>query len=174
MKMQKKYGFAVISLCCLSLLSLSWLSVYVLEVVAQDSGKRLISRISPSDRWEITYTHSWYRVPQRELYVLGGDGEMVLEEVNFGSYPAALYYDENPAGGHVREDGLWKIKNLHTVVPSLNFKVGYTTDCGLHIKGKRVAFTELAPAGTTLTFTIRKLTILQYLWSVDLTTGGAL
>ena len=141
-----------------------FLPVLTLQVFRGDSGHPLLAlRLLPGEKWEIRYLHSWYRVPQHEIYRIGTQGEMILEEMNFGSYPAALYYEENPRQGFIQEGGWWKIRNIHQPLPSFRFKVGYTTNCRLVIGGKSIPFSSLAPPGASLIFKVQKIPCGEYL-----------
>lgn len=88
---------------------------------------------------------------------------MVLEEMSFGSYPAALYYSEDPPQGFIQEDSCWKIKNINQPISQFRFKVGYTTNCYLMMKGEKVYLTSLAPPGESLIFTVEKVCYGKYL-----------
>ena len=124
--------------------------------------------VFPGEQWGIHFTHSLYRVAQEEIYQVDRHGGVVLKEVNFASYPAALYYSENPPQGFVREDGCWKIKNIDSPVSIVRFKVGYTTDCYLMIKGIKIYFKTLADGGESLVFTVRRASLVKYLYSAVL------
>jgi len=158
------YGMAVL-LLLYAIISAA-VPLYSLNI-SHGSGENLIALpLSPGDQWAIHFTHSWYRAPQNEIYRLDGQGNMLLVEVNFGSYPAALYYNENPPQGFVREDGWWKIKRIDQFLDHVRFKVGYTTDCRLIMKGKQLHFTSLASSGESLIFTVGKASLSQYLYSL--------
>jgi hypothetical protein len=157
------YGVAVLLLLYLGN---DMVPFYTLKI-SRDSGENLVSLpISPGDRWAIHFTHSWYRVPQNEIYRLDRQGGMVLTEVNFGSYPAALYYNENPPQGFVREDDCWKIKSIDRSLAQVRFKVGYTTNCRLIMKGEQMLFTSLARSGESLVFTVGRVSVTKYLYAM--------
>jgi hypothetical protein len=135
----------------------SFLSFFTLNIIQGDRGRNLLALpISPGDTWQIHYIHSLYRVPQEEIYRLSSKGEMILEEMRFGSYAAALYYNENPVQGFIQEGRWWKIEEIHHPLSHFHFKVGYTTDCRLLAQGKSIPFDSLAPPGTSLTFRVKK------------------
>jgi hypothetical protein len=141
-------------------------SFYTLNI-SRDSGENLVALpVSPGDRWAIHFTHSWYRVPQNEIYRLDRQGGMVLTEVNFGSYPAALYYNENPSQGFVQEGNCWKIKSIDRSLAQVRFKVGYTTNCRLIMKEEQLHFTSLARGGESLVFTVRRASVSKYLYAL--------
>jgi hypothetical protein len=54
--------------------------------------------INEGDLIELKFIHSLYKVPQSEKFYIS-NFKMVLFEVIFGSYDAALYYNEDPSGG---------------------------------------------------------------------------
>jgi len=139
--------------------------VSTLQVIDPGSGKILfISQLQPGNTWKIRYIHSWYRVPQEEIYRLSSRGQMFLWEMHFGSYQAALYYDENPPQGFTREGDWWKIENINRPISQFRFKVGYTTDCTLLTGGRIIPFASLAPPGHSLMFTVNKIPYGRYLW----------
>lgn len=118
--------------------------------------------VSHGETWSISYIHSWFRVPQEEIYGADTYGQMVLKEMRFGSYSAALYYNEAPPQGFTLDNGVWKICNINASLERLYFKVGYTTNCCLHIQGKDILFTSLASPGCSLEFRLQKLTWIDY------------
>lgn len=166
--MKRWHWLICIGLCLLLPVSLIR-PVNTLQIIEPGSGGILLALpVQPGSTWKITYIHSWYRVPQEEVYRLGPGGQMILEEMHFGSYSAALYYDENPAQGYTREDGWWKIKNINRPISQFRFKVGYTTDCTLVSGDRVIPFTSLAPPGHSLIFTVKKMTYGKYICSTVL------
>lgn len=119
--------------------------------------------MAKGDTWQISYTHSWFRVPQEECYEANESGQMILKEMRFGSYSAALYYNESPEQGITLEDGIYKILNINLPMDHFYFKVGYTTNCCLHIRDKVIPFVSLVPPGHSLEICIQKLNRLEYL-----------
>jgi hypothetical protein len=101
-------------------------------------------------------------VGQEEIYQVDRRGRMVLQEVRFASYPAAMYYDEDPPQGLIREDGWLKIKNIERPVAFVRFKVGYTTDCYLMMKDRKIYLKSLASEGESLVFTVDRVSPLEY------------
>jgi hypothetical protein len=156
--------FAIVSALACSLGLAAVFPVSVLRVEEGAGGENLVAMflLHPGDRWEIGYTHSWYRVPQKEVYRWEPAGGMLLQEMYFGTYPAALYYCENPTPGITRGGGGWRIENLDREVREVRFKVGYTTDCYLMIHGRKIPFLSLAPAGQTLSFAAEKAPYARY------------
>jgi len=147
-----------------------------LHVVHGSNGNGLAEwPLSAGERWGIHFTHSWYRVAQEEIYRVDRRGRMVLHEVKFASYPAAMYYDENPPQGLIREDGWLKIKDIERPVAFVRFKVGYTTDCYLMVKDRRIYFKSLAAEGESLVFAVDRVSPLEFFYAaVSLSLTGDL
>ena len=57
-----------------------------------------LHKVNEGDRVELHYIHSLYNVEQREIYYVINQ-KFLLVKIYFGSYDAALYYNEDPIGG---------------------------------------------------------------------------
>lgn len=115
---------------------LAW-PVAVLQVsdISELSHRAFSTTLEGVDTVAIGFTHSFYRVPQEEQYLLQG-GVLRLAKVFFGSHDALDYYD--PLSVLTREKvpgGYQVVLNPPAQLP-INFAVGGQTDIWLRLGSK--------------------------------------
>jgi hypothetical protein len=115
------------------------------------SGKQVVKSIvaKPGDVLILTYTHSMYNTSQKETYRISNSGNFVLEEMMFGSYAAAAYYD--PYGVDQLREGpksSWILPKGKESYSQIVFRIGYVSDPNLRLPdGNTLELTNLAGAG---------------------------
>ena len=101
----------------------------------------------------LSYTHSLYGVQQCEEFRMI-DGSFFLAGVCFGSYDAALYYNDNPSGGiQYRADGYYISEGKY--LSEIFFKLAGCVRHVLRIDNETVDLYAVAAAGAALRLSIK-------------------
>lgn len=130
-----KRAFLLAGACLVlgAVLYLAW-PVPVLQVsgVSGQSRPVFYTTLAGVDTVAIGFTHSFYRVPQEEQYLLQ-DGVLRLAKVFFGSHDALDYYDPLSVLEHQKVPGGYQVVLNPPAQLPINFAVGGQTDIWLRL-----------------------------------------
>ncbi len=102
--------------------------LYTLRIREATEGRELAAiPMSRGERFKVEYVHSMYKVKQSEIFSIGPDLRFHLEEVTFGSYAAAAYYDSDPSHDFAFEGGLWTVTGGGNNYSVLKYRVSPST-----------------------------------------------
>ncbi|MBU4277701.1 MAG: DUF1850 domain-containing protein [Proteobacteria bacterium] len=100
-----------------------------------------------NDTVGIGFTHSFYKVPQEERYVVQGD-RLRLATVFFGSHDALDYYDPLSVYPRRKVPGGYEVAMRPPTEFPINFAMGHQTDIWLRLGSKRkIYLNKLMPKG---------------------------
>ena len=169
--MLKKKYFAQFGLfiVIIIIIILFFIPVYTLELKSFPDGELIYERkIQPRDEFILKYTHSVALTPVWEIFIIDKDYQIVLIETDFLDHGAGLPYTAFNQEIFVDEDGKFKIKNMHRVMPSpIYYMVGTIYENTLYFKNKEINFSLLV-GNKILTIEIDRNNFFNYL------TGGSL
>lgn len=118
------------------------------------------ARMIDREEWVISYVHSVNRRPVFDSLRIEGDGLRILRS-RFDAFGAGM--PETSTAEHplrVGPDG-WLEYTVNRRVPDVTIFVGRVAGHALHIKGREISFTSLAPPGAALRFSVEKRSLYQ-------------
>ena len=124
---------------------LFFLPAYTLEFRSFSNGELyFIQRVKPDDKFTLKYKHSVELSPVWEIFIIDKDYQIVLIETDFLDHGAGLPYTAFENEIFVDEDGKFKIKNMHRIMPSpIYYMVGTIYENTLYFKNKEINFSLL-------------------------------
>jgi len=124
---------------------LFFIPVYTLEFRSFSDGELyFIQRVQPDDKFTLKYKHSVELSPVWEIFIIDKDYQVILIETDFLDHGAGLPYTAFNQEIFVDEDGKFKIKNMHRVMPSpIYYMVGTIYENTLYFKNKEINFSLL-------------------------------
>ena len=136
----------------------------VLRISHLQSGQSLYcARMQPREEFVLAYTHSVNRRPVYDTLRAEGD-HLVIVGSRFDSFGAGMP-DGSDGQLSIAPDG-WLVYRVEQPTPEVVVRVGRVAEHTLHIKGQKLALTQLAPPGSPLRLQVARLAI------VDLIKGG--
>ncbi len=129
---------------------------YSLDLTYFDSGEPLLSvPLEKGERFNIHYMHSVDISPVVEVFALGKDGSLMLEESRFRMFGAG--FDHWRGHGELIGDNGWeRIVNIDQPLESFILRVGQKgVDHTLAYRGREINLTEVA-AGKRVTISVRR------------------
>lgn len=118
-------------------------SLYTLLIREVTEGRNIASiSVSQEDLVKIEYNHSMYNVKQKEIYSIGSNSKFYLKNVEFGSYAAAIYYNDRLCGKIEFNNGIWKVKGSGESYSILKFWVSLNSHHTLEIRDVRINLYE--------------------------------
>jgi hypothetical protein len=142
---------------------LFFLPAYTLEFRSFSNGELyFIQRVKPDDKFTLKYKHSVELSPVWEIFIIDKDYQIVLIETDFLDHGAGLPYTAFENEIFVDEDGKFKIKNMHRIMPSpIYYMVGTIYENTLYFKNKEINFSLLV-GDKILTIEIDRNNIFNY------------
>jgi len=124
---------------------LFFIPAYTLEFRSFSNGELyFIQRVKPDDKFTLKYKHSVELSPVWEIFIIDKDYQIVLIETDFLDHGAGLPYTAFENEIFVDEDGKFKIKNMHRIMPSpIYYMVGTIYENTLYFKNKEINFSLL-------------------------------
>jgi len=140
------------------------ISVHTLELKTFEEKKIIFKqKIHPRDKFTLKYTHSVALTPVWEIFIIDKEYQIVLIETDFLDHGAGLPYASFGEEIFVEEDGKFKIKNMHRVMPSpIYYMVGEVREIYFSFKNTEINLSLLL-GDKLLTIEINKNNLLNYL-----------
>jgi len=105
------------------------------DVTHPEKTRELIRIPMKSDEtFRITYTHSWDLTPVTDVFIVGRNGTIIVEEEIFEWFGAGL--EHNPPQGRlvVEDDGKIHVKGIGRALESVRLRVGIVAGHVLHVR----------------------------------------
>ncbi len=166
--MKKKKNILIISGFILIILALIMVLfsvlVYTLELKTFDESKLIFKqRIFPGDEFTLKYTHSVALTPVWEIFIINKDYQIVLIETDFLDHGAGLPYTTFENEIFVEEEGRFKIKNMHRIMPTpIYYRIGAVRENIFYFKGEEINLSSLV-GDRLLTIEIDRNNLFNYL-----------
>ncbi|PKP57235.1 hypothetical protein CVT91_11105 [Candidatus Atribacteria bacterium HGW-Atribacteria-1] len=163
--LKKKYiALFSLSIVIIIIIVLFIIPVYSLELRSFSDGEIVFSqKVQPGDKFTLKYTHSVAKTPVWEIFTIDKDYQIVLIETDFLDHGAGLPYASFGEEMFVEEDGKFKIKNMHRVMPSpIYYMVGEIREIFFSFKNMEINLSLLL-GDKLLTIEIDKNNLLNYL-----------
>lgn len=143
---------------------LFFIQVYTLEIKTFSDGKIVFSqKVQPGDKFILKYTHSVALTPVWEIFIIDKDYQIVLIETDFLDHGAGLPYTTFENEIFVEEEGKFKIKNMHRIIPTpIYYRIGAVRENIFYFKGEEINLSSLVGDGL-LTLEIYKNNLFNYL-----------
>jgi hypothetical protein len=138
--------------------------VYTLELKTFKESKLIFKqRIHPGEEFTLKYTHSVALTPVWEIFTIDDKYQIVLIETDFLDHGAGLPYTAFNQEIFVDEDGRFKIKNMHRVMPSpIYYMVGEIREIFFYFKDEEINLSSLV-GDKLLTIEVCKNNLFNYL-----------
>jgi len=168
--LKKKYiALFSLSIVIIIIIVLFIIPVYSLELRSFSDGEIVFSqKVQSEDKFTLKYTHSVAKTPVWEIFTIDKDYQIVLIETDFLDHGAGLPYASFGEEMFVEEDGKFKIKNMHRVMPSpIYYMVGEIREIFFSFKNMEINLSLLL-GDKLLTIEIDKNNLLNYLLGENL------
>ena len=146
-----------------------FIPVYTLELKSFSDGELyFMQKVQPGDEFILKYTHSVTLTPVWEIFIIDKNYQIVLIETDFLDHGAGLPYTTFNEEIFVEEEGRFKIKNMHRIIPTpFYYRIGAVRENIFYFKGEEINLSSLV-GDRLLTLEIERNNLFNYL------TGGNL
>ena len=143
---------------------LFFIPVYTLELRPFSGGEIIFKqKVQPGDKFILKYTHSVALTPVWEIFIINKDYQIVLIETDFLDHGAGLPYTTFENEIFVQEEGRFKIKNMHRIIPTpIYYRIGAVRENIFYFKDKEIDLSSLV-GDRLLTIETDKINLLNYL-----------
>jgi hypothetical protein len=143
---------------------LFFIPVYTLEIITFSDGEIVFSRkVQPGDKFVLKYTHSVALTPVWEIFIISKDYQIVLIETDFLDHGAGLPYTTFENETFVEEEGRFKIKNMHRIMPTpIYYRIGAVRENIFYFKDEEINLSSLV-GDRLLTLEIDRNNLFNYL-----------
>jgi len=143
--------------------------VYTLELKSFSNGELyFIQKVQPGNKFILKYTHSVALTPVWEIFIIDKDYQIVLIETDFLDHGAGLPYTTFENEIFVEEEGRFKIKNMHRIMPKpIYYRIGAARENIFYFKGEENNLSSLV-GDRLLTLEIDKNNLFNYLLGENL------
>ena len=125
--LKKKYIVLFgLSIVIVIIILLFFIHAYTLELRLFTDGELIFKqKVQPGDEFILKYTHSVVLTPVWEIFIIDKDYQIVLIETDFLDHGAGLPYTTFENEIFVEEEGRFKIKNMHRIIPiPIYYRIG--------------------------------------------------
>ena len=138
--------------------------IYTLELKSFSDGElHFMQKVQPGDKFILKYTHSVALTPVWEIFIINKDYQIVLIETNFLDHGAGLPYTTFENEIFVEEEGRFKIKNMHRIMPNpIYYRIGAVRENIFYFKGEEINLSSLV-GDKLLTLKIDRNNLFNYL-----------
>jgi hypothetical protein len=138
--------------------------VYTLELKSFSDGElHFMQKVQPGDKFILKYTHSVALTPVWEIFIIDKDYQIVLIETDFLDHGAGLPYTNFENEIFVEEEGRFKIKNMHRIMPNpIYYRIGAVRENIFYFKGEEINLSSLV-GDKLLTLKIDRNNLFNYL-----------
>jgi len=143
---------------------LFFMSIYTLELRPFPDGELIFKqKVQPGDKFILKYTHSVALTPVWEIFIIDKDYQIVLIETEFLDHGAGLPYAAFDKEIFVEEEGRFKIKNMHRIIPTpIYYRIGAIRENIFYFKDKEINLPSLV-GDRLLTLEINRNNLFNYL-----------
>lgn len=119
--------------------------IYTLELrFFSDGGIVFSQKVQSGDKFILKYTHSVALTPVWEIFIIDKDYQIVLIETDFLDHGAGLPYTTFENEIFVEEEGRFKIKNMHRIIPTpIYYRIGAVRENIFNFKGEEIDLSSL-------------------------------
>jgi len=148
----------------ISIMILFLIPVYTLELRTFSDGELIFKqKVQPGDKFILKYTHSVALTPVWEIFIIDKDHQIVLIETDFLDHGAGLPYTTFENEIFVEEEGRFKIKNMHRIIPTpIYYRIGAVRENIFYFKGEEINLSSLV-GDRLLTLEINRNNLFNYL-----------
>jgi len=138
--------------------------IYTLELKSfSDRELHFMQKVQPGDKFILKYTHSVALTPVWEIFIINKDYQIVLIETDFLDHGAGLPYTTFENEIFVEEEGRFKIKNMHRIMPNpIYYRIGAIRENIFYFKGEEINLSSLV-GNKLLTLEIDRNNLFNYL-----------
>ncbi len=124
---------------------LFFIPVYTLELRSFSDNELIFNRIvQPGDKFTLKYTHSVSLTPVWEIFIIDDNYHIILIETDFLDHGAGLPYTAFNEQVFLNEDGKFKIKNMHRIIPTpIYYRIGAVRENIFYFKDKEINLSSL-------------------------------
>ena len=143
---------------------LFFIPVYTLDLRPFSDGEIIFKqKVQPGDKFTLKYTHSVALTPVWEIFTIDKDYQIILIETDFLDHGAGLPYSAFDQEIFVEEEGRFKIKNMHRVIPApIYYRIGAVRENIFYFKDKEIDLSS-SVGDKLLTIEIDKINLFNYL-----------
>jgi len=143
---------------------LFFIPLYNLELRSLSDGEIIFKqKVQPGDEFTLKYTHSVALTPVWEIFVINKDYQIVLIETDFLDHGAGLPYTTFENEIFVEEEGRFKIKNMHRILPTpIYYRIGAVRENVFYFKDEEINLSTLL-GDRLLTLEIYKNNLFNYI-----------
>lgn len=163
--LKKEYvALSVLFTVIIIIIILFFIPIYTLELKSFPDGELIFKqKVQPGDKFILKYTHSVALTPVWEIFIIDKDYQIVLIETNFLDHGAGLPYTTFENEIFVEEEGRFKIKNMHRIIPSpIYYRIGAVRENVFYFKGQEINLSSLL-GDRLLSLGIHKNNLFNYL-----------
>lgn len=162
--LKNKYVTPVGLLIAIIIIVLFIIPVYTLELKSFSDGElHFMQKVQPGNKFILKYTHSVALTPVWEIFIINKDYQIVLIETNFLDHGAGLPYTTFENEIFVEEEGRFKIKNMHRIMPNpIYYRIGVVRENIFYFKGEEINLSSLV-GDRLLTLEIDRNNLFNYL-----------
>ena len=162
--LKNKYVTPLLLLITIIIIILFFIPVYTLDLMPFSDGEIIFKqKVQPGDKFTLKYTHSVALTPVWEIFIIDKDYQIILIETDFLDHGAGLPYSAFDQEIFVEEEGRFKIKNMHRVIPTpIYYRTGEVSENIFNFKNKKIDLSS-SIGDKLLTIEIGKTNLLNYL-----------
>jgi len=163
--LKKKYIVLFgLSIVIVIIILLFFIHVYTLELRLFTDGELIFKqKVQPGDEFILKYTHSVALTPVWEIFIIDKDYQIVLIETDFLDHGAGLPYTTFENEIFVEEEGRFKIKNMHRIIPiPIYYRIGAVRENIFYFKGEEINLSS-SVGDRLLTLEINRNNLFNYL-----------
>ena len=163
--LKKKYiALFGLSIVIIIIIVLFIIPVYSLELRSFSDGEIIFKqKVQPGDKFTLKYTHSVALTPVWEIFIIDKDYQIILIETDFLDHGAGLPYTTFENEIFVEEEGRFKIKNMHRIIPTpIYYRIGAIRENIFYFKDKEINLSSLV-GDKLLTLEINRSSLFNYL-----------
>ena len=163
--LKNKYIVSVGSLIAIIIIIVLFvIPVYTLELKSFSNGElHFMQKVQPGDKFVLKYTHSVALTPVWEIFIINRDYQIALIETDFLDHGAGLPYTTFGEEIFVEEEGRFKIKNMHRIIPTpFYYRIGAVSENIFYFKGEEINLSSLV-GDRLLTLEIERNNLFNYL-----------
>jgi len=148
---------------------LFFIPIYTLELRPFPDGELIFKqKIQPGDEFILKYTHSVALTPVWEMFEIDKKYQIILIETDFLDHGAGLPYTTFENEIFVEEEGRFKIKNMHRIIPTpIYYRIGAVRENIFYFKDIKIDLSSLV-GDKLLTIETDKTNLLNYLLGENL------
>jgi len=148
---------------------LFFIPLYTLELRSFVDGEIIFKKIvHPEDKFILKYTHSVALTPVWEIFIINKDYQIELIETDFLDHGAGLPYTTFENEIFVEEEGRFKIKNMHRIIPTpIYYRIEAERENIFYFKDNKIDLSLLV-GDKLLTIETNKANLINYFLGEDL------